>query len=165
MAGWKGHVVGGLASVTIYTLAVSFGPVERLAELAGFLHNWHVSVAVFIIGLLFAIFPDVDTNSKAQDLFFGMIFLLDVLLIANGYIQVAAYLGLMAMLPIISHHRGWTHEIWAMFIVPLPVLLVPYLYNSSLLLISIIYYGAAVVGYFSHLFFDGLIWRKISRRY
>jgi membrane-bound metal-dependent hydrolase YbcI (DUF457 family) len=64
------------------------------------------------------------------------------------------------MLPIITHHRGWTHSKWAMFAVPLPILLVPYLYSETMLPISIVYYGAAVVGYFSHLFLDGLIWKR-----
>lgn len=163
MASWKGHIAGGLMSISAYTVVVSFTPIKQLSEMAGFLHNWHILLAVFVIGLLFAIFPDVDTNSKAQDLFFGIVFILDILLIISGCLQLAAYLGLIAMLPIISHHRGWTHKIWAMFVVPAPILFVPYLYNNSLLLLSIIYYGAAVVGYFSHLFFDGLIWRRFIR--
>ncbi len=47
-----------------------------------------------------------------------------------------------------------------MLVVPLPILLLPYLYNEEMLPISSIYYGAAVAGYFSHLFLDGLIWRR-----
>jgi membrane-bound metal-dependent hydrolase YbcI (DUF457 family) len=160
MASWKGHIGGGLVCLTIYAVAVSFTPIERFAESADLLHNWQALVAVFVIGILFAIFPDVDTNSKAQDLFFGIIFPLDILLIATSNIQAAAYLGLIAMLPIIGHHRGWTHKKWAMLVVPLPILLVPYLYNGELLPIYIIYYGASVIGYFSHLLFDGLVKRR-----
>ena len=110
--------------------------------------------------MLFGLFPDVDTNSKAQDIFFGVAFPLNIVLIWNGYLQAAAYLGLIAMLPIVSHHRGWTHKKWAMIVVPLPILLVPWLYNENALPIAVVYYGAAVVGYFSHLLLDGLIWRR-----
>jgi membrane-bound metal-dependent hydrolase YbcI (DUF457 family) len=106
-------------------------------------------------------FPDVDTNSKAQDIFLGLAFIVDVLLVATGRIQAAAYLGLIAMLPIITHHRGWTHTKWAMLAVPLPILLVPYLHNRAILPASIMYYGAAVAGYFSHLLLDGLIIKQI----
>lgn len=162
MAGWKGHVGGGFVFLAVYTAAVSFTPLQKLTETAGFLHDWQALAAIFVIGVLFALFPDVDTNSKAQDIFFGIVFLIDILLISNGSFKVAAYLGIIAMLPIVSHHRGWTHRWWAMFIVPLPILLVPYLYDAKLLTIAAIYYGAAITGYFSHLLFDGIVLRKIN---
>lgn len=154
MARFIGHVIGGLAVVTAYTAAVSFAPVEQFAEAAKLLYDWQVLLAIFVIGLLFAIFPDVDTNSKAQDFFYGIIFIIDVLLIFSSSMQAAAYLGLVALLPIISHHRGWTHSLWAAVLLPLPILIIPYLYNQSLLLVSVIFYGAALSGYLSHLFFD-----------
>jgi len=116
-----------------------------------------VIAAVFVLAVLFGLFPDVDTNSKAQDIFLGLAFLTDVLLIVSGNIQAAAYLGLIAMLPIITHHRGWTHAKWAAFAVPLPILLIPFLYNQAILPMSVVYYGAAVAGYLSHLLFDGLL--------
>lgn len=160
MANYKGHIGGGLAAGAIYTAALSYVPVERFAEKAELLHDWQALAALFVLAMLFALFPDVDTNSKGQDIFIGLAFIVDVLLIASGNLQAAAYLGLIAMLPIVSHHRGWTHSKLAMFLVPLPILLVPYLYNAKVLPISIIYYGAAFAGYFSHLFLDGLIWHR-----
>lgn len=141
-----------------YAGAISLLPIEQFAQAAGMLTNWQALVAVFVLGVLFGLFPDVDTNSKAQDMFFGIVFPLDILLIWQGYIHTAAFLGLIAMLPIVGHHRGWTHKKWAMFLVPLPILLIPYM-NNDALLASSVYYGAAVVGYFSHLLLDGLIWR------
>jgi len=160
MANYKGHIVGGLAASGIYATALAFTPIQRFAETANLLYSWQALAAVFVIGTLFGLFPDIDTNSKAQDIFFGIVFPLDILLLATGNIQAAAYLGLIAMLPIIGHHRGWTHAKWAMVVVPLPILLVPYLYNHAILPIAAMYYGAAVAGYFSHLLLDGLIWDK-----
>lgn len=160
MANYKGHIVGGVIGAAVYTVAVSFLPVERLAEQAGLLRDWQALTAVLVISVLFGLFPDVDTNSKAQDFFFGIAFPLNILLIWQGYLQAAAYLGLIAMLPIVGHHRGWTHKKWAAFLVPLPIVLIPYLYSEKLLPISLIYYGAAVTGYLSHLLFDGLLWRR-----
>lgn len=164
MANYRGHLIGGFASAAVYTAAVTMLPVERLAEYAHLLYDWQALTAVFVIGMLFSLFPDVDTNSKAQDIFFWIVFPLDILLIWQGYLQAAAYLGLIAMLPILTHHRGWTHRKWAAFVVPLPILLVPYLYNDRVLAISAIYYGAAVVGYLSHLLLDGMIWRRFRIR-
>lgn len=160
MANYRGHIAGGVALSAIYAGAISFLPIERFAEAAGVLGNWQALAAVFVIGILFGLFPDVDTNSKAQDMFFGIVFPLNILLIWQGYIEAAAYLGLIAMLPIVGHHRGWTHKKWAMVVIPLPILLIPYLYNDAILPASAVYYGAAVTGYFSHLLLDGLIWRK-----
>lgn len=160
MANYKGHIVGGLVAGMAYAIAMTVVPVERLAEYAQLLDDWQALAAVFVIAMLFALFPDVDTNSKAQDIFFWLIFIVDVLLIWNGYFIAAAFLGLIAMLPILTHHRGWTHAKLAMVLVPLPIVLVPLLYSNTLLPIAVVYYGAAVTGYFSHLLLDGLIWKR-----
>lgn len=164
MANYKGHLVGGFVGATVYTCAMLLVPVERLAEYAQLLENWQPIAAVFVVAMLFALFPDVDTNSKAQDIFFWTVFVLDILLIWNGQLQAAAYLGLIAMLPIISHHRGWTHRKWAAFVVPLPIVVVPYLYSDKMLAIGVVLYGAAVVGYLSHLLLDGQLvrWFRIK---
>lgn len=161
MANYKGHVAGGLGAGVIYGLALGAVPIGQLAEYAHLLNSWQALAAIFVIAMLFALFPDVDTNSKAQDIFFWLVFIIDILLIWGGYFAAAAFLGLIAMLPIITHHRGWTHTKWAMFVVPLPIILAPLVYSEKLLPISIVYYGAAVAGYFSHLLLDGLIWKRI----
>jgi membrane-bound metal-dependent hydrolase YbcI (DUF457 family) len=121
---------------------------------------------MYIIAMLFALWPDIDTNSKGQDIFFTTGFLLDILLIWQGYIEAAAYFGLLAMTPIIGKHRGWTHSRLAMILVPLPIVLVSYLYRDALSITTVLIYGAAVAGYFSHLLLDGLIWNRfrISHR-
>ncbi len=160
MANYKGHVVGGVGAGIIYAFFLSFISIEHFTEAAGVLYDTQALAAVIIISILFGLLPDVDTNSKAQDLFFGLVFPLDILLLWNGQVEAAAYLGLIAMLPIIGHHRGWTHKKWAIFVIPLPILLIPYLYNDKILPTSLIYYGAAAIGYFSHLLLDGLIWKK-----
>jgi membrane-bound metal-dependent hydrolase YbcI (DUF457 family) len=85
-------------------------------------------------------------------------------LIVVGEFELAAYLGLFAILPALGHHRGWTHTWWAMLLIPLPLLVLPYLHVPERPLIGLPFYGAAVVGYFSHLFMDGLVFRlKRSR--
>lgn len=161
MANYKGHIVGGFLAGAVYSAVLLFVPVAAFAAAAGVLDGWQAIVGVFIISTLFGLFPDVDTNSKAQDIFMGTAFVVDILLIISGELEAAAYLGLVAMTAIIGKHRGWTHSRWAMFVVPLPILLVPYFYNQAILPVSVVYYGAAVAGYFSHLLLDGLIWKRI----
>lgn len=160
MANYKGHIIGGVVAGAVLTLGLSYVPVEQFAEAAGVLQDWQAVAAITIIAIFFGLFPDVDTNSKAQDIFIGFAFLVDILLILNEQFEAAAYLGFIAMLPIITHHRGWTHAKWAMFVVPLPILLIPNLGNDAILPVSAVYYAAAVAGYFSHLLLDGLIWKR-----
>jgi membrane-bound metal-dependent hydrolase YbcI (DUF457 family) len=161
MANYKEHIAGGFVFSGIFMAAISYLPIISFAEKANLLQNWQALAAVFVIGILFGLFADIDTNSKAQDIFFGIALILDILLLATGNIQAAAYLGLIAMLPVVGHHRGWTHKKWAMAVVPLPILILPYLYNHSVLPIAAVYYGAGVAGYFSHLLLDGLIAKRI----
>lgn len=160
MASYRGHIVGGIAAGAISMAILPLVPLEQSAEAARLLYDWQILIAFFVLSILFALFPDVDTNSKGQDIFIGLAFFTDVLLILNGNFQAAAYLGLIAMLPILGHHRGWTHSKWAMVAVPLPLIILPVLYNEALLVPAAVYYIASVSGYFSHLLFDGLIWRK-----
>lgn len=160
MANYKGHIAGAVVLAGAYAISISNVPVEQLAEAADLLQGVQSLAAVFIVAILFGLFPDIDTNSKGQNIFYGMAFFVDILLIFNGNIQAAAYLGLIAMTPILGKHRGWTHSKAAVVLIPLPILVVPYLYSSAVLPSALIYYGAAVVGYFSHLLLDGLIWKR-----
>lgn len=123
------------------------------------LADYQLIAGAIIIAVLFALWPDVDTNSKSQDLFFGVAFLLDLYLIINKLYIPAAFLGLIGMMPIIGSHRGWTHSKLAGVLLPLPILVVPYLATKSVGDTAILLYIAAVAGYYSHLLFDGLIFK------
>lgn len=161
MANYRGHIGGALAISVVYVGAVTLIPLEWATKTGYVLADWQFVTALFVVSMLFGLLPDVDTNSKAQDIFFALAFSLDVALIYIGRIEAAAYLGLLAMAPIVGKHRGWTHKKWAMLIVPLPILLLPYLYDESNLVVGLLFYGSAVAGYFSHLLLDGLIWKRV----
>ena len=156
MAGYKGHTVGAIICGGAYVGALSFVQAGTLSPL-GLLSQWQFVTALLVVSVLFGLWPDVDTNSMGQNIFFGIAFAADILLIATGRIEAAAYLGLLAMTPIIGHHRGWTHSFLAMILVPLPIAIAPYLHSHALLSLSLTVYGAAVVGYFSHLLLDGKV--------
>lgn len=164
MANWKGHVAGGIVFGAAYAAALSYAPIQQYAEQIHLLNDWQAMAAILVLSTLFALFPDVDTNSKGQNIFYGLALTVDVLLIASGNLQAAAYLGLVAMLPVVGKHRGWTHSKWAMVLIPLPILVVPYLYSQQALNIAAVYYGACVAGYFSHLLLDGLVFKQFRIR-
>lgn len=157
MANYKGHIAGAVAVTTVYVLGMSFLPGELLEKTGGILSDWQLVAGMYVVAMLMGLWPDIDTNSKGQDIFFGTAFLFDILLISQGYLEAAAYLGMLAMTPIVGKHRGWTHSRWAMVLVPLPIVVVPYINDISILATYLIFYGAAVSGYFSHLLLDGKI--------
>ncbi|MFO0920361.1 MAG: metal-dependent hydrolase [Candidatus Saccharimonadales bacterium] len=161
MAGWKGHIVGAVAVNTVYIAGIQFAPGNTFATTDVLLADWQFITALYVVAILFGLWPDVDTNSKGQDIFIGTAFIADILLILSGRFEAAAYLGLVAMTPIVGKHRGWTHSKWAMLIVPLPLFLLPYFNNLNYPSVPFLIYWAAVGGYFSHLLLDGRITKKI----
>jgi LexA-binding, inner membrane-associated putative hydrolase len=161
MSGYKGHIAGALVVNAAYVGAVKALPVSVADRSGIMLDDWQLLIGLFVIAVLFGLWPDVDTNSMGQNIFFGLAFAADIVLIATGKFEPAAYLGLLAMTPIVGKHRGWTHSKLAMILVPLPIVLVPYIHNRHVLALSLLIYGAAVAGYFSHLLLDGLITRHI----
>lgn len=144
----------------VFVLIILLMPGMLLASATGMLSDWQTLVGVFVVAILFGLWPDVDTNSKGQDIFFGLAFIVDIILIWIGRLEAAAYLGLLAMTPIVGKHRGWTHSRLAMLLIPLPIVLIPYVHNHNNLTFALLFYGAAVVGYFSHLLLDGLIFKS-----
>ena len=157
MANWRGHTIGGAVLGLAYIAALEAAPDNIVEHTKGLMSSYQMLIGLMVICVLFALWPDIDTNSKGQNIFFGIAFVADILLIINGRLEAAAYLGLIAMTPILSKHRGWTHSKLAMILVPAPLAVIPYLYRPSVLLPAALLYGAAVVGYFSHLLLDGLI--------
>ena len=157
MSGYKGHIAGALVLNTVYVGAVKLAPSTVLERWDLSLQDWQLLIGLFVIAVLFGLFPDVDTNSIGENIFFGIAFVAEIILVITGKFEPAAYLGLLAMTPIVGKHRGWTHSKIAMILVPAPILLVPYLHNHHVWTLGLLVYGAAVIGYFSHLLLDGLI--------
>ena len=158
MAGYRGHIAGASVFYAVYlaVLALIYAVDAAytqftLVELIAY------PVVLFGLCLMFGLWPDVDTNSVGQDIFYTVFFLVDVVLIATRHFEEAAYLGLFAILPVLGKHRGWTHTWWAMLLIPAPLLILPYIFFPERPLWGLPFYGAAVIGYFSHLFMDGLI--------
>ncbi len=148
MPGYKGHLAGGMvAGVLAVSAAVALGCLNagplRMAGLIGFC-------------LLGALFPDVDTDSKGQNLFYTFLVLVDGALIYHHRYSWAAWLGFYAMLPALGHHRGWTHTWWAMLVVGAPILLIPkFILGAADIMVFLPVYIAFTIGYFSHLLLDG----------
>lgn len=165
MAGFKGHLWGATVFFIIYLLALVYVfTFEAIFLRFDTLESAAFPVTLFGLCLMFGLWPDVDTNSFAQDVFYGIFFFVDVTLIAARQFQEAAYLGLFAILPVLGKHRGWTHTYWAMILVPSPLIVLPFMLVPDQPLSGLPFYGAAVTGYFSHLVMDGLTLRLNKKR-
>lgn len=161
MPGYKGHTFGAIVCNTAYVGALKLAPSGALHGNHYVLSDVELVVGLYVVSILFGLFPDIDTNSKGQDIFYGVAFAADAYLIYDHRLAATAFLGLLAMTPVLSHHRGWTHSKPAMILVPLPIVLLPFLYNSSYIDTAAVVYGAALIGYFSHLLFDGKITKYV----
>ena len=148
MPDYRGHLAGGLF----------FGIMGVVgAVLLGWM-AFDPLTAAGLIGfcLLGALFPDVDTNSKGQNLYYAVFVVIDLALIIRGLYAWAAWFGLFSMLPAVGSHRGWTHTWWAMLLVPVPILVIPLFMEAEGGVAPFVpFYAAFVTGYFSHLILDG----------
>ncbi|MFN3385242.1 MAG: metal-dependent hydrolase [Candidatus Thermochlorobacter sp.] len=160
MASYRGHIWGGLLFfVPLIILLVFFFELYKQP-----LPMLLAQVAILLsITLLFALFPDIDIKSKGQRIFYLIFFCVDLVLIVTNHWREAAFLGLFAMLPLLTEHRGWTHSFWAALIIPLPFLLVPIWFAKSGWKAGLPYYLAAVAGYLSHRFMDGIFFGRKGR--
>ncbi len=141
-------------------------------------------IGCFVIAVLFGLWPDVDIKSKSQKIFYSVLFTLNLVLIVffQKYLE-SALLGLFAMLPIMSKHRGWTHAKITMILLPGVFLLVPIYTNYpewtsggnlmsdfyalrdwdyllDAVLSGLPFYVASFIGYGSHLHLDGILFRS-----
>ena len=165
MANYQGHLAGASVFYAVYLAGLAFVfSIDAAYTRFTLLELVAYPLALFGLCLMFGLWPDVDTNSKGQNLFYTIFFLVDVILITTRHFEEAAYLGLFAILPALGKHRGWTHTWWAMLLIPSPLLILPYLFFPERPLWGLPFYGAAVVGYLSHLFMDGLVLRLKRRR-
>ncbi|MFW5837497.1 MAG: metal-dependent hydrolase [Desulfovibrionaceae bacterium] len=146
MPGYKGHIAGSLAVAGAGIFGLAFAGIYQPEPFTG--------GALVVACVLGALFPDVDTDSKGQNVFYSMMLLVDVALILLEHYKWAAFLGAFAMLPGIGPHRGWTHTWWAMILVPLPILVIPYFLLELAWHTYLPFYLAFSAGYFSHLALD-----------
>jgi hypothetical protein len=123
-AHFKGGLVAGLAAAGLAAAsgAVPMGslPIEglpfgadALARLPGDIHvpgGLATLGAVALTAGLMALFPDLDVASRPQRWFYrGLLGALAALYLAGVAGELLAGLALVALLPLVHKHRGWTH--------------------------------------------------------
>ena len=161
---YKGHLAGGLL--------VSAGATAAFAVGAGGEFTAQTIGGVFATTLFFSLSPDLDTSSRPQRWYFKLVFIILAGLAWNEQFRLATALALVAIMPVLDHHRGWTHHrlspplalgaagaLCGYWMLPEEasfrewVTQVTDLARSDILVIA----GAAILGWYTHLILDGLL--------
>ncbi|MGE4551929.1 MAG: metal-dependent hydrolase, partial [Desulfovibrionaceae bacterium] len=103
-----------------------------------------------------ALFPDIDTDSKGQTLFYILLLALDGLLLWQRRTAEAAWLGLAAMVPPLLQHRGFTHTLWCLLLCTGALFLAPQWLDLCSQAQAVPVAAAFGAGYASHLLMDHL---------
>ncbi len=116
---FRGHLIGGaVAGAVIVGIAAKSGFIETddvtlsaLAEISS-LPQSDISTAItlFLLTLIMSLFPDLDTASVPQRWFFRSAFVLLVVLFIFKQMEPFAIVTFILLLPLLHHHRGWTHH-------------------------------------------------------
>ena len=154
-----GHLAGGVAAgAAVAGAASAAGAIAGVGD-----PRWW---AVFATALFFALFPDVDTDSLPRRWFYRAVLAALLWLAWSGRWQMATLLAVVSTLPLVDHHRGWTHGRLT------PVLAVALLGagclwwrgdlprawesgGASIPPADLVLLAAALAGWYTHLFLDG----------
>lgn len=164
---FRGHVKVGIATYFIAVVPIIAWILYRIDRaFAELWRYWWEILICFGLCVLGAMFPDIDIKSKSQRVIYAILIPIDLALILLMYYELAAMVGLLAMVPNILKHRGATHSRLAAIVLPLPLLIIPVFVICKLEgqrfdyhqldyhQLGVSYYIAAVFGYVSHLVAD-----------
>jgi hypothetical protein len=143
---YKGHIVGGIVTfaVLIYFLKFFQYPLDML-------HN----IQWFLFCILGALFPDVDTKSKIQIWLYRLFFVIYLLLlILNPQPNLLIFISILALIPLIVHHRGMFHKLYFLTGLPLCILGIIYITKPHLFIESSFFALFFIAGALSHLLLD-----------
>lgn len=143
MPSYKGHLAGGVGA---YCIGMYFCMDYNPTIMTGF--EW------LLCALAGSLFPDIDTKSKGQKIFYYGILMLLFYLIAGDHKEVIAYVSLLAMIPLIVNHRGLLHRAWFLIFAPAAGALMMSLYFPADALIFMLDTGFFILGALSHVWLD-----------
>lgn len=106
MPSYRVHLVGGL---------LTYLGILQIFKNADLSHHTILQGLVFC--LLGALFPDIDVKSKGQKVFYTMLLLLLIYLIAYQKYCMFVVLSFLGIIPILVRHRGIFHHIWFLIVI------------------------------------------------
>jgi hypothetical protein len=100
MPGYKAHLAGGfVAFLIVLLLFVTYASGGRVIE-------W------LICALLGSLFPDIDTKSKGQRIWYQLLVIVYVILLILRRWTTMIIVSFLAIIPMLVKHRGLFHHAW-----------------------------------------------------
>ncbi len=111
MPNYKGHLAGGIFAylLSLYMI-ISYKSITLATGL-----EW------LLFCLLGSLFPDVDTKSKGQKIFYWVVLLLAAVLLFSERLQGLLLLGALGIFPLLVRHRGIFHQLWFIILIPIAI--------------------------------------------
>ncbi len=146
MPKYKTHLVGGIITFLLTMIIANyFNYFKRL--------SWEQIFTYFTLCILGSLFPDIDTKSKIQKwIYYPLFFVIIVAIFTKNWILLS-FVSVIAFIPIIANHRGITHKLWFVVLVPLAPLSI-FHFNKTFLTYAFSCYLFFVIGAISHLLLD-----------
>lgn len=143
MANYQKHLLGG---------TIAFGVV------CYFLRAYNPSLLTLIewglCSLMGGLFPDVDIKSKGQKYFYTILFVTFILLVGRRKFFLVSCMSIVAIIPLLTRHRGLFHNIFFVILFPFSVWFILSLWHpqyAKVLLNHVLFF---VAGQVSHLVLD-----------
>ena len=143
MPGYKVHLTGGAVAFTVVLVATG-----------GYTSSFVTWAEWLVFALAGSLFPDIDTKSKGQKLFYNIIFVLLLFFLVLRNYGALVILALAACIPLLVNHRGIFHRAWFVVAVPFAAAFMLGLYvpdHMRIALFDALFFSA---GALSHLWLD-----------
>ena len=115
MPGYRAHVSFGIILYVITLITV--------ATFLVFSPPFFTAIEWFLCTIAGSLFPDIDTKSKGQLIFYKVISFLLLFLLWKQKMIAFIWLSLIAFVPLMVHHRGLFHKLWFVLLLPFIVAL------------------------------------------
>jgi hypothetical protein len=146
MSNYAGHRNAGIVGAIVGAVALYYG--------RSYVHITYqeigLSAAVIFI---FSLFPDIDIKSAPSKVFYTIVAIILGSCYYTKQYAIGNLLGLIAIIPQITKHRGFFHHPITAFGLPASVFYIHYIEVIELKL-AILIYVSAVFGYLIHLIKD-----------
>lgn len=156
MSTHKGHIVGGAATFLLLHIATT--------KVCAFPQPTPKALIIaFSCCILGALFPDIDTKSIGQRIFYSFMAIPVTYSIFSHQWHMLASLSIISLFPILSNHRGITHTLWFVTLAPLSIMLglsQSYPQFVRILQIACFYF---IAGALSHLLLDFGLLRTLKK--
>lgn len=119
---FKGHLVVG----TIVGLSTGY-IISKFLDI-----SIKMQIQITSLIIIFSLLPDLDTNSIPKKWFYRLIFSILFYLAITKQFEAATIIALVSLAPLLSHHRGWTHNFFSALLLPTFLILTYSFFSSNL---------------------------------